>query len=170
MHTPVRDGASKGKIERFFRTVRDQFLVRDLSAVDSLEMLNGQFIDWVENTYHEREHSTLGMKPIDRFGLDLSRIDYLRPSQYNKELFYFEESRGVRSDNTFNLRGTRYEAPRDLRNRRIEVRFDRHDGSVLPVVYSQGKRMGKAEPVDFIANDRAPKALKNAASRRTSQT
>src|SRR5690606_38663718 len=25
-HTPVRDGAAKGKIERFFRTVRDQFL------------------------------------------------------------------------------------------------------------------------------------------------
>ena len=29
-HTPVRDGAAKGKVERFFRTVRDQFLARDL--------------------------------------------------------------------------------------------------------------------------------------------
>ena len=37
-HTPVRDGAAKGKVERFFRTVRDQFLVRqlDLSSIDEL--------------------------------------------------------------------------------------------------------------------------------------
>jgi len=34
-HTPVRDGAAKGKIERFFRTVREQFLARalDLSSL-----------------------------------------------------------------------------------------------------------------------------------------
>src|SRR3954467_15855464 len=29
-HTAVRDAAAKGKIERFFRRVRDQFLVRKL--------------------------------------------------------------------------------------------------------------------------------------------
>ncbi|MCP4405402.1 MAG: transposase family protein, partial [bacterium] len=29
-HTPVCDGAAKGKIERFFRTVRDQFLIQQL--------------------------------------------------------------------------------------------------------------------------------------------
>ena len=35
-HTPVRDGAAKGKIERFFRTCRDQFLLRqlDLSSIE----------------------------------------------------------------------------------------------------------------------------------------
>lgn len=161
MHTPVRDGASKGKIERFFRTVRDQFLIRNLSSIQSLKELNEQFITWVESTYHERVHSTLGMKPIDRFGLDLSHINYLQPSQYNKELFYLEESRQVRTDNTFNLKGTRYEAPRDLHNSKIEVRFDRYNGSVLPIVYSQGERMGKAEPVNFIANDRPQKNPKS---------
>jgi transposase InsO family protein len=78
IHTPVRDGAAKGKIERFFRTVRDQFLVRDLSHISNLEGLNHEFIRWVEDTYHTREHSTLGMKPIDRFGLDLHRLHYRR--------------------------------------------------------------------------------------------
>ena len=46
-HTPVRDGAAKGKIERFFRTVREQFLCRTLD-LSSLEALNRQFIQWVE--------------------------------------------------------------------------------------------------------------------------
>ncbi len=155
LHTPVRDGAAKGKIERFFRTVRDQFLIRDLSAIASIAELNRQFLAWVEDDYHCRVHSTLGMKPLDRFGLDLSQVRYLQPSQYNKELFYLETTRKVRTDNTFNLHGTRYEAPRDLRNTTIDVRYDRHDLAILPIVYFKGDRMGQAAPVDFIGNDRA---------------
>ena len=55
IHTPVRDGAAKGKIERFFRTVRDQLLIRDLSQINSLRKLNDQFRDWVEGDYHQRK-------------------------------------------------------------------------------------------------------------------
>lgn len=102
IHTPVRDGAAKGKIERFFRTTREQFLVRDLSHLNSLHALNAEFNLWVEHTYHERIHSTLGMKPIDRFGLDLERIRYLIPSGHDRELFYHEATRKIRADNTFN--------------------------------------------------------------------
>jgi len=157
IHTPVRDGAAKGKIERFFRTVRDQFLVRNLAEVGTLKALNARFIDWVEDTYHAREHSTLGMKPIDRFGLDLNRQRFLTPSPYNKEIFYLEDSRQARADNTFQLGGRRYEAPRDLRDLKIQVRFDRHDPDAPPVVYSKGERMGEAALLDFQGNDRGPK-------------
>jgi len=68
-HAPVRDGAAKGKIERFFRTVRESFLTRalDLGSVDAL---NREFVRWVEDEYNARDHGSLGMKPIDRFGLD----------------------------------------------------------------------------------------------------
>ena len=50
-HTAVRDAAAKGKIERFFRRVRDQFLVQKLD-LSSLEALNRQFSHWVENDYN----------------------------------------------------------------------------------------------------------------------
>lgn len=50
-HTPVHDGAAKGKVEKNFRTVRDQFLARDLD-LSSLEALNRQFIQWVEEQYN----------------------------------------------------------------------------------------------------------------------
>lgn len=151
-HTPVRDGAAKGKIERFFRTVRDQFLLRELD-LSSLEALNRQFRDWVENEYNARVHSTLQMKPVDRFGLDLSRIRFLDPMEANDELFFFEQERSCRKDNTFSVKGVRYEAPRDLSNRKIQVRFNRADPSRV-VVYYNGERMGDAAKLDFLSNDR----------------
>ena len=70
-HTPVRDGAAKGKVERFFRTVRDQFLARDLD-LSSLDSLNRQFTQWVEEQYNAQVHSILGMSPLDRYALPWS--------------------------------------------------------------------------------------------------
>ena len=77
-HTAVRDAAAKGKIERFFRRVRDQFLIQKLD-LSCLEALNRQFTHWVENDYNAMPHDGLGMKPIDRFGIDLARVRFLRP-------------------------------------------------------------------------------------------
>jgi putative transposase len=154
-HTPVRDGAAKGKIERFFRTVRDQFLLQKLD-LSSLETLNRQFHPWLESDYNARVHSTLQMKPIDRFGLDLQRIRFLDPMAANDELFYVEQSRTVRKDNTFSVGAVRYEAPRDLSGRQIEVRFNRAKPDRI-VVFYKGERMGEATRLDFLANDRPPR-------------
>ncbi len=95
------------------------------------------------------------MKPIDRFGLDLRRIRFLPPSEANDELFFVEQDRTVLADNTFSLKGARYEVPRDLRSRKLQVRFDRNRPGRV-VVYFKGERQGDARPVDFIANDRRP--------------
>jgi putative transposase len=153
-HTPVRDGAAKGKVERFFRTVRESFLIRNLD-LSSVAALNGAFTRWVEDEYHMSEHRTLRMKPIDRFGLDLSRIRFLSPNAVNDELFFVEQARTVLADNTFSLRNLRFEAPRDLRSRKIDVRFDRQQtGTPRAIVYFKGERMGEARLVDFVANDR----------------
>ena len=151
-HTPVRDGAAKGKVERFFRTVRERFLIRRLN-LSSTQQLNQQFSLWVEEDYNSREHSTLGMRPIDRFGLDLKRIRFLSPNAANDELFYVEEIRSVAKDNTFSLKRIRFEAPRDLRSCKVQVRFDRQAFDKA-IVYYKGERMGEARAVDFIANDR----------------
>ena len=158
-HAPVRDGAAKGKIERFHRTVRGDFLSRSLDLT-SLTAFNRAFFGWVENEYHAREHSVLKMRPIDRFGLDLSRIRFLPPSEANDELFFVEQDRQVLADNTFSLRRMRYEAPRDLRSRKIQVRYSRVQlGRV--VVFYKGERMGEARLVDFEANDRKPKGARS---------
>lgn len=156
-HAPIRDGAAKGKIERLFRTVRDQFLSRNLD-LSSLESLNKAFTLWVEDEYNSRVHSTLQMKPIDRFGLDLKRIRFLAVSEATDEIFFVEENRSVRADNTFPLKNIRFETPANLPNRKILVRFDRKNFDPNKViVYYKDQRMGPARPVDFIANDRPPR-------------
>ena len=123
--------------------------------------INDMFTRWVEDTYHTREHSTLGMKPIDRFGLDLSRIIFLPPNQDNDELFHMEVDRQVKKDNTFSLQNVRFEAPCDLRSQRIQVRYDRQAKRPDKAsVYFKGERQGLARPLDPVANDRLPRALK----------
>ena len=150
-HTPVRDGAAKGKIERFFRRVRDQFLALKLD-LSSLDSLNRQFTEWVENDYNNSPHSAISMKPIDRFGMDLKQINYLPPSEVNDELFYIEETRKVKKDNTFSFKGVRFEAPAYLHQKEITIRFDRENPHNTAIVYYRGERMGPARPLDLITN------------------
>ena len=140
-HTPVRDGAAKGKIERFFKTCRDQFLLRKLD-LSSLGALNKQFTAWVEEDYNAREHSTLKMSPLDRFALDRRRIRYLPPNEVNNELFFVEEDRVVKADNTFSFVSLRYEAPRRLPSRKIQVRFARKQPTKRVAVYYKRRTHG----------------------------
>lgn len=151
-HTAVRDAAAKGKIERFFRRVRDQFLVRKLD-LSSLETLNRQFTEWVEHDYNALPHDALGMKPIDRFGIDLPRIRFLPPSEHHDELFFAEATRKVKKDNTFSFAGRRYETPVDLRDKEIHLRYDRRRTETTAVIiYFQGQRLGAARLLDAVAN------------------
>jgi putative transposase len=151
-HTAVRDAAAKGKIERFFRRVRDQFLIQKLE-LSSLEILNRQFTHWVERDYNASAHDAIGMKPIDRFGIDLARVRFLAPSEHNDELFFAEAVRKVKKDNTFSFSGRRYETPADLRDKEIQLRYDRHrTDAVAVVIYHKGQRIGAARLLDAVAN------------------
>jgi putative transposase len=151
-HTAVRDAAAKGKIERFFRRVRDQFLVRQLD-LSSLHALNRQFTEWVENDYNAMPHDAISMKPIDRFGIDLARVRFLSPSEHNDELFFAEATRKVKKDNTFSFAGRRYETPVELCDQEIQLRYDRSRTDTSAVfIYFKGQRLGAARLLDSVAN------------------
>lgn len=151
-HTPLRDGASKGKIERFFRRVRDQLLSRKLD-LSSLDILNKQLTLWVEDEYNSSTHSATGMPPVNRFALDMKFINFLPPNEANDELFYAEEKRTVKKDNTFSFKNIRYEPDADLRNKQITIRFDRNRGDKV-IVYYKDNRIGEAQKLNLIANSR----------------
>ena len=157
-HAPLRDGAAKGKIERFFRRVRDQFLSRILD-LSSLSKLNKQFTLWLEDEYNSSVHSAISMKPIDRFAMDLKRIRFLEPGQFSDELFYLEKTRKVKKDNTFAFNNTRYETPTDLRDKEITIRFDRNKPDKI-IIYYKNCRIGQAKILDLIANGRLRKGNK----------
>ena len=160
---------SKGKIERFFRTVRDQFLIHKLD-LSSLDKLNSQFCVWVEEQYNACKHSVLKMTPLDRFALDRRRIRFLPPNEVSEELFFVEEDRVVKADNTFSFHNVRYEVPRRLPSRKIQVRFARKRPHECVAVYYKGERMGRAHPVDFVANDRPARQSTTSRNNKTADT
>jgi len=119
--------------------------------LSSLKTLNKQFTAWVEDEYNAAVHSSISMKPVDRFAIDLKRIKFLSPNEVSDELFYAEDTRKVKKDNTFSFDNIRYEAPVDLRDRQVHIRFDRHLRNRI-VVYYKGSRMGEAKKLDAVAN------------------
>src|SRR6266700_1615394 len=71
VHRQPRRAEGKGKIERFFRTVRDGFLVElteeRAARIPDLAELNKLFTAWVETVYHVRVHSETGHAPLARW-------------------------------------------------------------------------------------------------------
>jgi hypothetical protein len=141
-HAPVRDGAAKGKIERFFRGFRDRFLTQHITF-QTLDELNDKTQKWIENDYNSKPHSGIQMVPTDRFNLDFDRVEFLTDDEYSAELFYIEESRKVSKTNVFSINSTQFECPVDLREQKIQVRYDRARRDCF-IVYFADKRMGEA--------------------------
>ncbi len=73
---------------------------------------------------------------------------YLPPNQVNDELFFVQEDRQTRTDNTFSFKSIRFEAPRHLPDRTLQIRFERRRPTQRVVVYYKGERMGEARPLD----------------------
>jgi putative transposase len=149
-HAPVRDGAAKGKIERFFRGFRDRFLTQHLNF-ESLEALNDKTHHWIENHYNTQYHSGIQMIPLDRFNLDRDRLMFLTDDETTEEIFFVEQSRKVGKTNVFSINNQKYECPVDLREKKIQVRYDRarHDRFI---VYFNEQRMGEATLLDLHFN------------------
>jgi putative transposase len=154
VHTPPYQPQGRGKIERFFRTVREQFLASlDPKALLSTEQLNERLWHWLDTVYHRHEHSSLQTTPLLRWQHDIEQVRQLPPSTDLRRLFFHRVDRLVRKDSTFLLRNRFFEAPPHLAGKRIEVRFDPLD--LDPVeIYAEGKPQGAARLVDAVVNGR----------------
>lgn len=98
----------RGTIERFFLTVRTQFLPL-LPEAATLGELNGKFREWLEGDHHVRKHSATGQTPPERY---LAHLSLLRSAP--KDLLdHFRTTlrRKVDKDRTLPLAGRLYEAP-----------------------------------------------------------
>jgi transposase InsO family protein len=117
---------SKGKQERWFRTLQMDFEARlVLDPVHSLEELNARLWRWIEGEYHQRPHSALeGQTPAERFAQRAQNLRPAAPQTDWEALFLSRAQRRVRLDATFSLEGQLWEAPVHLRGQLIQVRFD----------------------------------------------
>lgn len=158
VHTPPYQPEGRGKIERYFRSVREQFLANlDRQQTLSLEQLNERLWAWIDNVYHRTEHSALGSTPLARWQRDIEHVRQLAPASDVRRLFFHRLDRVVRRDSTFLLQGRFYEAPAHLAGETIEARFDPLDPAALEL-YFQGQPQGTTRPVDPVVNGQLPSA------------
>lgn len=134
----------RGKIERFFATVRSQFLVEiGDDQLGSLDELNRLFTAWVETRYHRRSHRETQQSPLERFTA-VAVPDVPTPQQL-REAFLWSETRTVTKTSMVSLHGNHYEVDPALVGRRVQLVFDPFDLATLEVRFD-GHDFGLAVP------------------------
>ena len=154
VHSAPGRPQGRGKIERFFRTVRDQFLV-EIGAgreLESMDQLGRYFTAWLETVYHQREHSETGLTPLERWANSWDELEarglpgpvMATPAMLH-DAFLFTETRTVTKTGCVSLHGNTYEVDAALAGRKVDLVFDPFDLTDITVRYD-GRNMGKAAP------------------------
>jgi hypothetical protein len=155
IHSRPHQPEGRGKQERWFRTVRAQFLTR-LTAADteSLEALNRALWLWIEREYHQTPHAGLdGRTPLDQWALCADQVKMFDIGLDLDALFLFETKRRVQRDRTISLNGTVFEVDATLVGQTVTLRFDPAAPPSRGIeVWHQDKFIARATPLDAYAN------------------
>jgi hypothetical protein len=139
----------KGKIERFFRTVRSEFLPGFKG--DTLHDLNEALDLWLTHVYHQRKHSSTGQAPFSRF---TAKMECLRQAPTNlRDFFRKTAKRRVAKDRTVSLEGRIFEAPVPLIGQQVTLLYHDHDPERVEIMLGK-KSYGIAHPVNLHVNCR----------------
>ncbi|MBK8802026.1 MAG: transposase [Fibrobacteres bacterium] len=145
-HTPAYRPQGRGKIERFFGTLRRQFLDGTIAA--SRKEWNLKLREWIDR-YHHARHETLQATPLER---RLSTPSLLRPfpgvADPLKKAFLLEARRKVRRDGTVLLDGATWDVPGALPGEVVNILH----APWVPEQILVGPDHKVARPVDRIVN------------------
>ena len=123
IHARPYSGASKGKIERSFRTIKDGYLnAVDWNSFESLEHLNSEFNKYLSNKYINSIHSALDDTPRNRFLKDMDKIKYIKELELDNS-FLHRVTRKVRNDATIQMHSKYFEVPQKYIGQRINIRY-----------------------------------------------
>jgi len=167
IHSRPREPRGRGKIERFFRTVRSSFLpLLDAAHLQDLAAMNRVFWAWLEGEYHVSSHGGLenGLTPLDRFLADTALI---RPAPEDLDrLLRMKVSRRVAKDRTVRLDGRLYEAPDGYAGETVDILYNPYDSTSAVHLRRRGEREEvRLRLLDPLGNARArrrPTAAKSA--------
>lgn len=155
IHSRPGEPAGRGKIERFFATVRQEFLVEfHLRGATGIAEMNSLFAAWVETIYHRRVHSETRQTPLERF-MAAGTPALPTPAALH-EAFLWSEWRTVTKTATVNLFANSYEVDQALVGAKVELVFDPFDMADIRV-RCRGREVGRAVPL-VIGRQVHPKA------------
>lgn len=155
-HSRPGKPAGRGKVERYFRTLRDAFLrPLDKDTVKGLGDLNARFRSWLEGEYHRNPHKGLGGKtPLEAWLAKTKYILPLEPGIDLERVFLHEEQRKVYKDSTITLNGTLYEVPSLLIGKTVKLAYNPQQQVKRLLVSFEGQEYGEARVVATYANTR----------------
>jgi len=149
IHAKPYQPQGKGKIERFFRTVRNDFMFSFKGR--TLIELNAAFEVWLNRVYHQRQHGATSQTPFARF---TDNMKCLRPVPDNlTDHFRQRVRRKVAKDRTITLNGRLFEAPVALIGQPVELLFHNHRPDQVEVIFKQ-RSYGMARAVQLHVNCR----------------
>lgn len=154
----VYEPQAKGKLERFHRTFREQFLAEiHASKVTDINDLNHKLWGWLDQVYHVTEHEGIEDKeyksPIERYRKDIKRIRKLniRVEQLDN-LFYYREKRKVHKDGTIKYEGAIYEVPHNYVGKTITIVVNPYTPKALHIESEDGIKLEDLTLLDKNAN------------------
>jgi transposase InsO family protein len=161
LHSRPGQPEGRGKIERLFRTIQEQFLVTAWREEMTLEALNAAFWEWVELEYHRQPHQGLaGQTPLQIWTQQASQLGRLaRAPEPLDRLFRHRAQRRVGKDRVVQLGGKLYQAPVALIGEKVELLYDPENLSQVEVRWQQ-KSYGWIQPVALAANRQLPRGLR----------
>lgn len=124
VHSKPYDSPSRGKIERFFRGVRQRFLpLVNPAEIEDLDHLNDLFLRWLNQDYHRQLHHGIGETPMERMMASLEKTTVKRPTEEELDrAFQITLHRVVKNDSTVSVAGVLYECPPKFIGKKIEIR------------------------------------------------
>jgi len=162
IHSTPHRPQGRGKIERFFRTVRDGFLrPLDVASINGFEDLNLRFRTWMEGEYHRNPHNGLyGQTPMEAW-LNKARLIHVFPETTDLErVFYHESHRRVAKDQTVTMERKHFEVPSILIGKKVCLRYNPHHATPVVEVWYDGKNYGDCRRLDAYANTRVRRTEK----------
>lgn len=135
LHTKIRDGASKAKIERQFRTLKETWLYTlDLDSLSSLAQFNGLLKDYMRS-YNTSLHSGIGTTPLSRYQQTRAPIRTPASREWLEECFLNRITRKVNKDSTVSIDKVSYDVPMQFISSKVEIRFLPDDMSSAFILY-----------------------------------
>ena len=135
LHTKIRDGASKAKIERQFRTLKETWLYTlDMDSITSLAQFCGLLKDYMR-TYNTSVHSGIGTTPMERYQQTRSAIRSPKSREWLEECFLNRITRKVNKDSTVSIDKVSYDVPMQFISSKVEIRFLPDDMSSAFILY-----------------------------------
>ena len=123
LHTRVRDGASKGKVERHFRTLKERWLYTlDMESIQSLAQFNGMLKDYMRD-YNTTFHRGIDTIPLERYQASKDHPRKPESRQWLDDCFYNRITRKVRKDATISIDKVCYDVPMQFISAKVEVRY-----------------------------------------------